>query len=301
MKSLPAGNYALCIAHPGHELRLHGFLEQAKPFVWILTDGSHRTGQDMMFDSVKIIDRATRNGRKMKVDDLKNDALKKIFKFSFPNNPEEQIHLKDIQIYEQIIEQHTEFFISYIDFIASNLIKFNVDYLVADASEGTNVIHETNRMLANIAIDIVKQKTGKQILNYDFAIDKPYNEKLTPDCIHIKLDEEAIDRKLKSLLQFSLALTDLKPNISLDYNLIIEMRKMPDGDDQVKQLLKEINIDFLKNEYLRPYIFTEPAEKTPYEINGERAVEAGKYYKAITYKEYLLPIKEKILRSIKIK
>ncbi|MSQ47696.1 MAG: hypothetical protein EXR78_04785 [Deltaproteobacteria bacterium] len=31
---------ALVIAHPGHELRLHGWLQHARPWVSVLTDGS---------------------------------------------------------------------------------------------------------------------------------------------------------------------------------------------------------------------------------------------------------------------
>ena len=35
---------ALVVAHPSHELRVHGWLEQTRPYVCILTDGGGRSG-----------------------------------------------------------------------------------------------------------------------------------------------------------------------------------------------------------------------------------------------------------------
>lgn len=294
MKPLPKANIAISVAHPGHELRLYGLLEQAKPFVWILTDGSQRTGMDMMFESVKTIDKAVKHGMRVTLHSMKDEFNKKIFFFSFPKNPEDHMHLKDVQIYEEIINHRTEFFISYIDFMVTNMIKYDTDMLVSDASEGTNVCHEMVRIMSDLAIKYIQKRNGKQIKNYQLSIDRPYDENLTDDTIRIELDDEQLDRKLEALLAFPLALTDLRPNISLDYNVIIEMRKMPDGKEQVKQFLKEMNLDFLRYEYLKPYTYSEPAEKPMYEINGEIAVAAGKYFNVITYKDHLKPLKEKL-------
>lgn len=294
MKPLPKANIALSIAHPGHELRLYGLLEQAKPFVWILTDGSHRTGTDMIFDSIKTIDKAVNFGKKVTLNSMKDPANKKIFIFSFPKNDEDNMHIKDVQIYEEIINQRTEFFISYIDFMVTNMIKYDTDIMIADASEGTNVCHEMVRIMTDLSIEFIRKKIRKIIHNYEIAIDKPYNENLNDDVIRIELNDEQLDRKLEAMLNYPLALTDLKPNISLDYNVIIEMRKMPDGKEQVKKLLKEINLDFLRYEYLRPYTWTEPSEKPLYEINGEKAVAQEKYFNVITYKDHLKPLKEKL-------
>lgn len=299
MKSLPSGNYALCIAHPGHELRLHSFLEQARPFVFILTDGSHRTGEDMMMDSVKSISKAIKHGIQTVPGD---DSWNRVFMWNFPHRPE-QLHNNDKEIYLEIILR-TDFFVSFINFIAKNLIKYKIDYLVADSSEGTNVCHEVMSMMADIAVKLVKKNTGKEILRYDYAIDKPFNDSVNEDCIRIQLDDEAVDRKLEAMLKFPLAITDLKPNVSLDMNVIIELSKMPDGKDQVKHLLKEINPDFFYNEYLRPVNINKVDSEKPlyeilvYEIMGEKAVLEGKYTEAITYKKHLKPLREKLQEEI---
>jgi len=294
MKPLPKGNYALAIAHPGHELRLHAFMEEAKPFVFILTDGSQRTGMDLMHESIKCIDKATKHGIKVNLADIKNPYLNKIFKYGFPENPPDQIHLKDLQIYEEIMEQRTDFFISFIDFMATNLIKYKIDYLVADPSEGTNVVHEMVRIMSDIAVRIVKKKTSKEIILFDYSLDTPFNQNLNDDCMHIQLDHDAIERKLDAIQKFPLATMDLKPNISMDANLVMEFSKMPDGKNHIRQLLKDMGADFLGNEYIRPYYFSEHSEKPAYEVSGEKAVKAEKYFQVITYENHIKPLKEKI-------
>src|SRR6185312_4624218 len=48
---------ALIIAHPGHELRVHHWLETAQPVVLVLTDGSGRTTQSRLGSTTKILER----------------------------------------------------------------------------------------------------------------------------------------------------------------------------------------------------------------------------------------------------
>lgn len=262
MITLPKGNYALCIAHPGHELRLHGFLEKASPFVFIFTDGSDRSQKDLMIDSIRVVDKCMKLGKKLSLAFLKSDASKKVFKISDHSAEEGKQHLKDVDVYKEIVNQNPSLFQFFIvDTMVKNLIKYKIDYLICDASEGTNVCHEMMNIMSDLAIKLVKKQTGREIEKYDFAIDKPFNEKLNDRCIRIDLDEAAVNRKLDSILKFPLALTDLKPNVSLDANLIIELRKMKDGDTAIKEMIKDINPDFLKYEYLRPYSFSEPGDE----------------------------------------
>lgn len=289
MKSLRPGNYALSIAHPGHELRLHGFLEQTSPYVFILTDGSDRTGNDMMMDSIRVIDKATKHGKKITLAYLKSTASRKIFKLSVPGAEKGEAHLRDTDIYNEVLNQHTGLFEMYINFMATNLIKYKIDYVVADPNEEKNIAHEVTRMLTDLAIELVYKKNRKEIISYDFAIDKPYDSKLNDQCIHIKLDEQAVKRKLDAIHKFPLALLDMKPNISLDASVIIELNKMPDGKMAINEMIGQINPNFIKNEYLRPYVFTEPAENPLYQLPGADV---------IRYQQHLKPLKEKLKQLI---
>src|SRR5450756_1378498 len=49
---------AMIIAHPGHELRVHHWLETARPEVLVLTDGSGRTNQSRLPSTTKVLERA---------------------------------------------------------------------------------------------------------------------------------------------------------------------------------------------------------------------------------------------------
>ncbi len=52
------GPAALIVGHPGHELRVHGWLEVARPLVFVLTDGSGRTGNSRVSSTKSIVNQA---------------------------------------------------------------------------------------------------------------------------------------------------------------------------------------------------------------------------------------------------
>src|SRR6267142_6198654 len=45
---------ALVVAHPSHELRVHGWLQMCHPWVLVLTDGSGRTGEPRLLSTRKV-------------------------------------------------------------------------------------------------------------------------------------------------------------------------------------------------------------------------------------------------------
>lgn len=296
MKSLPPGNYALSIAHPGHELRLHAFLEQAKPWVFILTDGSYRTGQDMMMDSIKVIDRAVKQDKKLKVNALNihDDSWKRILMITQKNMPAEKQHITDSMIYMELINQHTDFFKYYINHIINGLVKRKIKYVITDANEQKNAVHEINRIMTNIAVNFIKKHISAEIIQYDYAVENPLNTNITEDCIRISLDEQAAERKLNVILKYPFALQELKQNLSVDNNVILEFKKMPNGIEEIKHLLKQLNPDFFKNEYLRPY---NQVDNTDMKLLSETYIEKkekGDFSEAITYMNHIQPLKEKL-------
>lgn len=284
MKSLPQANYALSIAHAGHELRLHRFLEIAKPYVFLLTDGSHRFGQDMMMHSVTVIDNAIKQDKKLKFNP-KDDSWKRAWMIIQGDQPPEHKHIKSSQLYLQLIEQKSEFFEYYINFIASNLIRRNINCIISDGFEKLDFVQHICRIMTDIAVGFIVKNTGKQIFQYDYAVNLPYDTDLTDDCIEINLDEEAIDRKVNSILKYPLAIQDLKANLPLDLNVIIELRKMPDGEENIKQILKQVGQGFFSKEYLRPYNFTDITEDIEYTISENEK---------ISYMKHIKPIQEKL-------
>jgi hypothetical protein len=57
-EGLTPGPAALVIAHPGHELRVHGWLEWARPTVFVLTDGSGQGSHGRLASSARLIERS---------------------------------------------------------------------------------------------------------------------------------------------------------------------------------------------------------------------------------------------------
>src|SRR5438552_2179679 len=55
--TLPGRRAALVIAHPGHELRVHAWVELAQPLAFVLTDGSGHTGQSRLASTSRLLER----------------------------------------------------------------------------------------------------------------------------------------------------------------------------------------------------------------------------------------------------
>src|SRR4051794_37292284 len=49
------GKCALLVAHPGHEIHVHGWLETTRPIVYVLTDGSGRSGRSRLKSTTRLL------------------------------------------------------------------------------------------------------------------------------------------------------------------------------------------------------------------------------------------------------
>src|SRR5205823_28552 len=47
---------ALVVAHPGHEMRVYAWLKFARPLVFVLTDGSGRSGKSRLPSTSRILE-----------------------------------------------------------------------------------------------------------------------------------------------------------------------------------------------------------------------------------------------------
>src|SRR5436190_4519164 len=52
------GKCALLVAHPGHEIHVHGWLEKTRPVVYVLTDGSGRSGHARLASTTQLLARS---------------------------------------------------------------------------------------------------------------------------------------------------------------------------------------------------------------------------------------------------
>lgn len=243
MKSLPPGNYALSIAHPGHELRLHGFLEKVKPFVFIMCDNTPEGEKNSkMFASAGLIKDTT--GRFTNIKSVKINQSKRFlhyydiideFKPSFPT-----IIPKNKNSFSEV----------YIQFLIEQFIEKKIDYVVAGIIENKHTLHDACRKMTETAIKRIKHKTKKEIILYEFNIDNPIDYNMNGNSIKIELDKELSERKVEHITQWhSDVFHELKQNITVDINFLNQVSKKTNALEEIKKLL--MSFYFFKYEYLK--------------------------------------------------
>jgi AcrR family transcriptional regulator len=165
---------ALIIAHPGHEIRVHGWLELARPFVFVITDGSGHSGKSRLDSTTKV--------------------LKKV------NAKQGNIYgrFSDKQVYAAILNRDFDLFIRLTEELVNILTQMKVELVIGDAVEGYNPSHDICRLIINAAVEILL-KRGHKIDNFDFLLSgkpdsfpAPFSEQM----ICLPLNNDALVRKL---------------------------------------------------------------------------------------------------------
>lgn len=167
-----AASTALIIAHPGHELRVHGWLERARPEVFVLTDGSGHTESSRLASTAEVLRRAgARPGT--------------VFG-----------RFRDRSLYELLLSQDLGTLEQLVRELAEALAQAGIECVAGDAIEGYNPGHDLCRVVADAAVSLAQSWLGRPIASYDFLLDG------RPDCgpspIRLELDDEALRRKMEA-------------------------------------------------------------------------------------------------------
>ena len=118
----------LIVAHPGHELLLHGWISRTKPVVHVLTDGSGHSSEGRLGATRELLrDLGARAGT--------------IFG-----------RLADREAYAMILERNTPLLLSLASDLAAQLETQRPAMVVCDAAEGYNPVHDLCRFVAGAAI-----------------------------------------------------------------------------------------------------------------------------------------------------
>jgi len=159
---------AIVVAHPGHELRVYGWLASRKPDVYILTDGSGHTDTSRLDSSAQLVDGAgaTRGA---------------IFG-----------RLTDREAYAAILGGNSDLFASLAAELAEGFVTRDVRTVVGDAVEGYNPAHDICRLLIDAAVSIARTR-GAVIENYDFAV---VDKWASDPQMTVTLDDEAFEAKM---------------------------------------------------------------------------------------------------------
>jgi hypothetical protein len=166
---------ALVVAHPGHELRVHHWLETAKPLVLVLTDGSGHLDAGRLDRTAQVL--AGAGARP---------------------SPAVFGRMADRDLYRAILAGEAETFTALVDEIAEILAGEAIDYVAADAVEGFNPGHDVCRLLVNAALARLRDGNGRDLPNLEFPLEAVTlrREATTREGIELHLDKGAFDRKL---------------------------------------------------------------------------------------------------------
>ncbi len=183
---------ALIIAHPGHELRVHHWLECAHPLVFVLTDGSGSAGQSRVSSTLRVLDSAGAEASEI-IGPVADETL-----------------------YRAIITGEVDEMTLVTSTIAEALIENRVGVVVADSCEFYNPAHDLCRAVANLAVERARQITRSDIASFDYAVVG------TPDASGangeqiLVLDDAALQRKVGAAMHYPEIRKDVEIALRLD-------------------------------------------------------------------------------------
>jgi hypothetical protein len=164
----------LVAAHPGHELRLHGWLERERPEVFVLTDGSGSDGASRLASTAAVLLRAgARPGS--------------VFG-----------RFRDRELYDVMMEGRIEVVTELARELAEALVERGAETVVADGIEGFNPSHDLCRLVADAAVRIASRRSGRAMSSYDYLLEGRPDACLGngSGSLRFELDDEALERKL---------------------------------------------------------------------------------------------------------
>lgn len=164
---------ALIVAHPGHELRVHRWLELTRPVVFVLTDGSGSHGISRLDSTTSLLARAGATPGSI------------------------YGRLSDRELYRAILAGDLGLFTALVDELAQGLE--DVDVVAGDAVEGYNPGHDVCRLLLNAAL--LYREEGQRPASFEFPLIGSPDDCPAEDlgaALRLELDEESLRRKLEA-------------------------------------------------------------------------------------------------------
>ena len=267
---------ALVTAHPGHELCLFGWLKQARPRVFILTDGSGTDGEPRLRSTTELLTRTgahqgTIYGR-----------------------------LTDAQVYRAMLGGDACFFVTLAAELAEIFARERFDSVACEAVEGYNPTHDVCQLVTVAALARSNRMGDHQTVGYEFALIKrgrSRHDAPRGDSVWLRLDDAALGEKIKAMR----AHPHLRDEVSagLDGTAMAALRDHPELAAEAQRLVDEMGPEAFRVEHLRRIErgSAAPTSEPPfYERYGEALVRRGRYAQVISYSEHLASIAEGLRR-----
>ena len=244
---------ALVIGHPGHELRVLGWVRAAKPLVAILTDGSGADGVPRIDQTTKLLDDAL--ARRSTLYGVATDR----------------------EMYRAILEQDLDYFRKLSSRLADQLCEHQIEQVTGDSIEGYNPTHDVCSVVIDRAARLASMRMGIEIQHRAFPLvgaPQPAGQGTDREGLRLTPDELAL--KLADIRQYAR---------SAGGTLVTEVEDLLQrfGEQAFAEELFE-RVD------LASTLSAFDTHKPFYETYGARQVAADKYRFVIRYREHFEPI-----------
>ena len=256
LPAIPGSRAALVVAHPGHELRVHGWLELARPTVFVLTDGSGRSGRSRLGSTTQVLARLG----------AEPGSIYGV--------------LTDLMLYSAVLKGDFDFFVGLAEGLANALVRNRIQYVVGDAAEGTIMAHDVCRLVVNSAVEIANRSMDLRVANFDFSVmGRPDEcpEALRGSSICLHLDDEAFARKWEAARNYAEVADEAKATLE-------------------QFGIEAFRVEWFRPVAGRAECPGLTEEPPAYERYGEGQVSAGHYEQVIRYRQHVLPLAEALWR-----
>jgi hypothetical protein len=266
------GRALLAVAHPGHELAVHGWLERARPTVVILTDGSGSDGASRLASTRSVLaDAGASEGP--------------IFG-PFP----ERI------VYGALLAGTTDLFVEVAAGLSDLLGDEGFVSVAGEASEGFNPVHDVWRWIVDAAVVAANRRRRQPLRNRQFVL-FGRQEDVAPsryrDALRVELDDAGYARKLAVARQYPELTAEVTAALSGSAQALLG--GFPELAERIRPLM-----DRMGPEAHRVELLFEAANDSPpdyddeplfYEAYGERLAALGRFAQVIRYRQHMLPVR----------
>jgi hypothetical protein len=136
---------ALVVTHPGHEVLLHGWLELAKPVVFVLTDGCDAGGYSAIGTTARTL------------QNIGSQAGRLFGRCSEP------------RLLQAVIQGDHERIFALAEELADAFITDKITFVVADPAEGRHPSHDLCRLLTDTAVTLAARHRP-ELRNYEYSL-----------------------------------------------------------------------------------------------------------------------------------
>ncbi len=264
--------WCLAVAHPGHELAVHGWLERVRPTVFTLTDGSGHLGISRVASTTNLLAQL----------DAAPGAI--------------YGQHTDHDIYAALLAGDTELFVDLAGELATSFHACAAGGVAGEAAEGYSPVHDVWRMTVNAAVELVRRRAAPDLLNYEFTLfarqaSCPAERQLA--AIWLDLDDAAWRRKLAAARRYPELAREVEAALTGDVSPLLG--GFPELAAAAAEAIGPLGKEAFLVECLRsvPAGEIDPGPPQPrpfYESYGENLVASGKYAQVIRYRQHLQPV-----------